>query len=176
MNEFALDMTAIQKRARESFMDGPITGTYGADRERVVEVLNDALATELVCVLRYKAHHYRASGLAAKSIAAEFLAHANEEQEHADRIAERITQLQGDPNFDPAELASRSHSSYDNAKTLKEMLMEDLVAERIAIEIYTEIARWLGDGDSTSRTMIEEILAVEEEHADDLLSLLVSHE
>ncbi len=176
MNEFVLDMAAIQKRARENYQQGPITESYGADRERVIEVLNDALATELVCVLRYKAHYYRASGLAASSIADEFLEHANEELGHADRIAERITQLQGNPNLNPSELSSRAHSTYDDAAAVKDMLLEDLVAERIAIETYTEIARWLGDTDSTTRIMIEEILAVEEEHADDLLSLLVSHQ
>jgi bacterioferritin len=175
MNEFVLDIASIQKRARDNYTQGPITDAYGADVHRVVDVLNEALATELVCVLRYKAHFYRASGLAAKTVAAEFLAHANEEQEHADRIAERITQLQGSPNFNPAELSNRAHSSYDEATTLKDMIMEDLVAERIAVETYTEIARWLGDADSTTRTMIEEILAVEEEHADDLLNLLVAH-
>jgi bacterioferritin len=175
MNEFVLDIASIQKRARENYSQGPITDAYGADVQRVVHVLNEALATELVCVLRYKAHHYRASGLAAKTVAAEFLAHANEEQEHADRIAERITQLQGSPNFSPAELSNRAHSSYDEATSLKDMIMEDLVAERIAVETYTEIARWLGDADSTTRMMIEEILAVEEEHADDLLSLLGAH-
>ncbi len=175
MNDFVLNMSAIQSRARENLDQGPLTEAYGADRERVVEILNDALATELVCVLRYRSHHFLATGLAAKSVAEEFLEHAEEEQEHADRIAARIVQLQGQPNFDPASLVQRSHSQYENGASLVDLLREDLVAERIAIEVYTEIARWLGDADPTTRTLIEQILAVEEEHADDLLSLLGAH-
>ena len=175
MDQFNVDIAAIQKRARQHISEGPITAAYGADRERVVEVLNDALATELVCVLRYRSHHFRASGLAAKSVAAEFLEHAQEEQEHADSIAARIVQLQGEPNFDPAGLAERAHSQYADGDSLVAMLEEDLVAERIAIEIYSGMIRWLGDGDPTTRALIEGILAVEEEHADDLRSLLSSH-
>lgn len=175
MNEFALDISAIQERARKNLDQGPITDAYGADRERVIAVLNEALATELVCVLRYRSHHFRATGLAAKSVAEEFLEHATEEQEHADWIAARIVQLQGEPNFDPAGISDRSHSSYANGESLVELLREDLVAERIAIEVYTAIARWLGDDDFTTRILIEKILAVEEEHADDLLSLLGAH-
>ncbi len=142
MNDFVLNMSAIQSRARENLDQGPLTEAYGADRERVVEILNDALATELVCVLRYRSHHFLATGLAAKSVAEEFLEHAEEEQEHADRIAARIVQLQGQPNFDPASLVQRSHSQYENGASLVDLLREDLVAERIAIEVYTEIARW----------------------------------
>lgn len=175
MNEFVLDIAAVRDRARKNLDQGPITDAYGADRERVVEVLNEALATELVCVLRYRSHHFRATGLAAKSVAEEFLEHAHEEQEHADRIAARIVQLQGEPNFNPAGLTDRSHSSYENGPSLADLLREDLVAERIAIEVYTEIARWLGEDDPTTRVLIEQILAVEEEHADDLLSLLGAH-
>lgn len=175
MNDFALDISDIQARARKNLDQGPLTEAYGADRERVVEVLNDALATEIVCVLRYRSHHFLATGLAAKSVAEEFMEHAEEEQEHADRIAARIVQLQGVPNFDPASLSKRSHSQYENGAALVDLLREDLVAERIAIEVYTEIARWLGDADPTTRTLIEQILAVEEEHADDLLSLLGAH-
>jgi bacterioferritin len=175
MNEFALDISAIQDRARKNLEQGPITDAYGADRERVIAVLNEALATELVCVLRYRSYHFRATGLAAKSVAEEFLEHANEEQQHADWIAARIVQLQGEPNFDPAGIADRSHSSYANGESLVELLREDLVAERIAIEVYTAIARWLGDDDFTTRILIEKILAIEEEHADDLLSLLGAH-
>jgi bacterioferritin len=172
MSDFVLNISAIQDRARKNLDQGPITEAYGADRERVIQVLNDALATELVCVLRYRSHHFRATGLAAKSVAQEFLEHAVEEQEHADRIAARIVQLQGEPNFDPTGLVERAHSQYENGASLVDLLREDLVAERIAIEVYTEIARWLGDADSTTRVLIEQILAVEEEHADDLLSLL----
>ncbi len=175
MNNFVLDISDIQARARKNLEQGPLTDAYGAERERVVEVLNDALATEIVCVLRYRSHHFLATGLAAKSVAEEFLEHAEEEQEHADRIAARIVQLQGEPNFDPATLTQRSHSQYVNGESLVDLLREDLVAERIAIEVYTEIARWLGDADPTTRTLIEQILAVEEEHADDLLSLLGAH-
>jgi bacterioferritin len=175
MNEFIIDISAIQDRARKNLDQGPITDAYGADRERVIAVLNEALATELVCVLRYRTHHFRATGLAAKSVAEEFLEHANEEQQHADWIAARIVQLQGEPNFDPSGIADRSHSSYANGESLVDLLREDLVAERIAIEVYTAIARWLGNDDFTTRILIEKILAVEEEHADDLLSLLGAH-
>lgn len=174
MNAFLIDIAAIQERARANLADGAVTDAYGADRERVVEVLNEALATELVCVLRYRAHYYRASGLAAKSVAQEFDEHANEEEEHAQRIAARITQLHGTANFNPAGLAERSHSDYDSGGTLVEMLEEDLVAERIAIEVYSEIVRWIGDADPTTRMLIQDILAVEEEHADDLLNLLTN--
>lgn len=176
MNDFVMDIAAIQDRARRQVADGPVTDAYGADRARVIQVLNEALATELVCVLRYKAHHYLASGLAATSVAAEFLEHAQQEQEHADAIAARIMQLQGEPNLDPAGLSTRSHSQYGSSSSLREMLTEDLVAERIAIEVYTGIVRWLGDSDPTTRRLMEEILAVEEEHADDLFTLLGVHE
>lgn len=176
VNDFVIDIEAIQKRARANFAEGPITDAYGADQARVVEVLNEALATELVCVLRYRAHYYRAAGLAAKSVAQEFAEHAAEEQGHADRIAARITQLQGHPDFDPRGLSERSHSDYDSGGSLVDMLKEDLVAERIAIEVYSEIVRWLGDADPTTRIMIQDILAVEEEHADDLLNLLGTQE
>lgn len=172
MGEFLTDIETIRKRARENIEQGPITETYEADRERVLEVLNTVLATELVCVLRYKRHYFTASGLNAGPAAAEFLQHATEEQAHADEVAMRIVQLQGSPNFDPEGLATRSHAEYDESELLADMIREDLVAERIAIQSYQEIARWLGDKDPTTRTMVERILAVEEEHADDLLSLL----
>jgi len=151
---------------------GPITDSYGADREQVIDVLNTVLATELVCVLRYKRHYYMASGVHAGPVAAEFLQHANDEQGHADQVAVRITQLQGEPNFDPHGLAERSHAEYAEGETLLDMVKEDLVAERIAISSYQEITRWLGDDDPTTRSLIVSILAVEEEHADDLLSIL----
>lgn len=173
MNEpFLTDIETLRRRARASIEQGPITSAYGADRDRVVEILNGALATELVCVLRYRRHYYTAQGLDAGPVADEFLAHANEEQAHADQIAMRITQLQGEPNFDPEGLALRSHSEYDASLGLLDMVKEDLVAERVAIESYTEIIKWLGDNDPTTRRLMEEILAVEEEHADDLLNFL----
>ena len=134
--------------------------------------MNEALATEIVCVLRYKRHYYMATGINAQSVAQEFLQHATEEQTHADQIAARIVQLGGEPNFSPEGLADRSHSEYVEGETLVDMLREDLVAERVAIESYTEIIRYLGDDDPTSRRMMEGILAMEEEHAEDLATLL----
>jgi bacterioferritin len=172
MGDFLTDVETLRKRAREHIDQGPITSAYGADRDRVIDVLNDALATELVCVLRYKRHYFTATGIEAGPVAVEFLQHANEEMAHADLIAMRITQLQGQPNFDPASLTSRSHSEYDASIGLAEMITEDLVAERVAIASYSDVIRWLGDNDPTTRRMLEGILAVEEEHATDLLSLL----
>jgi bacterioferritin len=170
--EFLTDIKTLRERARQKIEEGPITSSYGADRERVIEVLNEALATEIVCVLRYKRHYYTARGIHSQTVAAEFLQHATEEQGHADQIALRITQLQGNPNFNPEGLTSRSHAEYDDSDTIAEMLKEDLIAERIAIESYSEVIRWLGDNDVTTRRMLETILAVEEEHADDLLNLM----
>ena len=172
MAEFLTDITTLRERARQKIEQGPITEAYGADRERVIEVLNEALATELVCVLRYKRHYFTASGIHSQAAANEFLQHATEEQGHADQIATRIVQLQGSPNFDPDGLTSRSHAEYDASEKLRDMLREDLVAERIAIDSYSEIIQWLGNGDVTTRRMLEDILAVEEEHADDLLNLM----
>ena len=170
--EFQADIERIRQQAREHLEQGPITEAYGADRTRVIDVLNTVLATELVCVLRYKRHYYMASGLNAAPVAAEFLQHANDEQGHADQVAMRITQLDGEPDFSPQGLAERSHADYVAGDTLLEMVREDLVAERIAIGSYQEIVRWLGDDDPTTRNLIESILAVEEEHADDLLSII----
>ena len=172
MADFLTDIETLRARARANIDQGPITNAYGADRERVIEVLNEALATELVCVLRYKRHYFTATGLNAAPVAAEFLQHANEEQVHADQIAVRITQLQGSPNFDPQGLATRSHAEYDDSTALLDMVREDLIAERIAIESYSEIIEWLGANDSTTRRMLEDILSMEEEHANDLLSIL----
>jgi len=169
---FLSDVQAIRKRAREHLDQGAITAGYKADRETVLRVLNEALATEIVCVLRYKRHYYMASGIHAQSVAAEFLAHANEEQAHADQIAQRIVQLGGAPNLSPEGLTSRSHSEYVEGETLVEMLEENLVAERIAIDTYRDIIHYLGNDDPTTRRMIEEILAMEEEHADDIKTLL----
>ena len=174
MSEFLTDVKEIRKRARQEIDKGPVTEGYKADRKRVIAVLNDVLATEIVCVLRYKRHYYMASGINAEPVAQEFLQHANEEQMHADMVAQRITQLQGEPNFNPEGLASRSHSEYVEGNTLVEMIREDLVAERIAIESYSEIIRWLGNDDPTTRGLIEEILKKEEEHADDLSNMLTT--
>ena len=169
---FLSDVQAIRERARQHLDQGAITAGYRADRETVLRVLNEALATEIVCVLRYKRHYYMASGIHAQSVAAEFLTHANEEQVHADQIAQRIVQLGGAPNLSPEGLTSRSHSEYVEGETLVEMLEENLVAERIAIDTYRDIINYLGNDDPTTRRMIEEILAMEEEHADDIKTLL----
>ncbi len=169
---FISDIKNIRKRAREHIERGAVTDGYKADRETVVKILNEALATEIVCVLRYKYHYYMASGINAQSVAAEFLEHANEEQGHADRIAERITQLGGAPNLSPEGLLTRSHSDYVEGDDLVDMIKENLVAERIAIDSYREIVDYLGNADITTRRIMEEILAVEEEHADDMNTLL----
>jgi len=171
-NSFIVDIQEIRRRAREHMEKGAVTEGYKADRETVLRVLNEALATEIVCVLRYKRHYYMAAGIHAQAVAEEFLQHANEEQGHADMIAERITQLNGEPNLNPDSLTSRSHSQYVEGKSLLDMIREDLVAERIAVESYGEIIRYLGNDDSTSRIMMEKILAMEEEHADDMKKLL----
>jgi len=169
---FVSDIKEIRRRARAHIEQGPITASYKADRETVIRLLNEALATELVCVLRYKRHHYMATGIHAQAVADEFAEHAAEEQTHADQIAERITQLGGEPDFNPDGLLGRSHSEYVAGEGLLEMITEDLVAERIAIESYAEMVRYLGDDDPTTRRMLEEILAKEEEHADDLRTLI----
>jgi len=169
---FRIDIEAIRERAREHMSQGAVTDSYRADRTSVVSVLNEALATEIVCVLRYKNHYFMARGIHAHGVAQEFLEHAGEEQGHADTIAERITQLGGIPNMNPVGLATRSHSEYREGMDLEGMLKEDLVAERIAIETYSEIIRWLGDDDPTTRRLMEDILKVEEKHADDLANLL----
>lgn len=169
---FLTDIETLRKRARQHIENGAITPGYGADRDTVVRLLNEALATEIICVLRYKRHFYMASGLNANNAAAEFLEHANDEQLHMDQIAARITQLGGAPNFSPEGLATRSHAEYVEGTTLVEMIEEDLVAERIAIDSYREMIQYLDTKDPTTRRMLEEILATEEEHADDLGSLL----
>ena len=169
---FLSDVKTLRERARQHIERGAITDGYSADRETVIKVLNDALATEIVCVLRYKRHYFMAKGIHAEGVAAEFLQHANEEQGHADQIAARIVQLGGEPDFNPAGLITRSHAEYVEGDTLIDMIKEDLVAERIAIDSYREIIQYLGNDDPTTRRMMEDILAVEEEHADDLVSLL----
>jgi len=169
---FKTDLEAIRRRARDRMEDGAVTGAYKADLKQVIAVLNEVLATEIVGVLRYKNHYYMASGINAQPVADEFLVHANEEQGHADQVAQRIVQLGGVPNLNPDGLHTRSHAQYVEGATLEQMIREDLVAERIAIETYSEIVRWLGDDDVTTRRLIEGLLAVEEEHADDLATML----
>lgn len=169
---FKSDIEAIRRRAREHMTQGAITAGYKADRETVIKILNEVLATELVCVLRYKYHYFMASGIHSKAVAEEFLEHAAEEQRHADMICERITQLEGKPNLNPEGLATRSHAEYVEGESLVEMLQEDLVAERVAIDSYRDIIEYLGNDDITSRRVMEQILAQEEEHAEDLSTLL----
>lgn len=169
---FLTDIKTLRERARQHIENGAVTEGYSADRETVIKLLNEALATEIVCTLRYRRHYYMASGINSESIAAEFLQHANEEQGHADEIAKRIVQLKGEPNFNPEGLLSRSHAEYVEGNTLVEMIKEDLVAERIAIDTYREMISYFGNDDPTSRRMMEGILAVEEEHADDLQNFL----
>jgi len=169
---FLTDIQTLRERARKHIENGAVTAGYTADRETVVKLLNEALATEIVCVLRYKRHYFMASGINAESVAAEFLQHANDEQGHADQIAQRIVQLKGEPNFNPEGLLMRSHAEYVEGTTLIDMIKEDLVAERIAIDSYREMISYFGYDDPTSRRMMEGILAVEEEHADDLQNFL----
>jgi bacterioferritin len=169
---FLSDIQTLRKRAREHIAQGAVTPGYHADRGVVIRLLNEALATEIVCTLRYKRHYFMAKGIHAEGVAAEFLEHATEEQQHADQIAARIVQLGGEPDFSPDGLASRSHAEYVEGGTLEDMIREDLVAERIAIDSYREMVAYLGDADPTTRRLMEEILAKEEEHADDLVTLL----
>ena len=169
---FLTDIKTLRARARKHIEDGAVTQGYQADRATVIKLLNEALATELVCILRYKRHFFMASGINADSVAQEFLQHATEEQGHADLIATRIVQLKGSPDFNPEGLAMRSHAEYVEGDSLTDMIKEDLVAERIAIESYGEMIHYLGDKDPTTRRMLEGILAMEEEHANDLSSLL----
>ncbi len=169
---FLTDVQELRRRARQHIQEGAVTDGYRANRDTVVKILNEALATEIVCVLRYKRHYFMAQGIHADPIAQEFLTHANEEQGHADQIAARIVQLGGSPNFSPEGLLMRSHSEYIEGETLVDMIKEDLIAERIAIDSYTEMIRYVGDDDITTRRILEAILAVEEEHADDLASML----
>ena len=172
MNAFKADIEEIRRRAREKMDEGAVTAYYKADRDKVISVLNEVLATEVVCTLRYKNHYYMAKGIHSEAVAQEFLQHATEEQMHADMVANRIAELGGNPNYSPEGLSLRSHSEYTEGDTLEEMIREDLVAERIAVATYSEIVRWLSHDDPTTRRIIEEILAKEEEHADDLAKLL----
>jgi bacterioferritin len=169
---FLSDIKTLRERARKHIENGAVTEGYSADRDTVVKLLNEALATEIVCVLRYRRHYFMATGINAESVAAEFLQHANEEQGHADEIAQRIVQLGGEPNLNPDGLSSRSHAEYVEGDSLLDMIKEDLVAERIAIDSYREMINYVNTQDPTTRRMLEGILAMEEEHADDLVSLL----
>ena len=169
---FLTDVKRLRERARLHIEEGAVTESYDGDTEIACKILNDALATEIVCVLRYKRHYFMAAGIHSKSVKSEFLEHAAEEQEHADRIAERIVQLGGAPNFSPEGLLSRSHSEYAEGATLTDMIKEDLIAERIAIDSYREIAAYFAAFDTTTQRMLEDIQAKEEEHADDLAELL----
>ena len=166
------DTKTLRKRARQNVEEGAVTTGYAADKDIVIQLLNEALATELVCVLRYKRHYFMAKGIHSESVKPEFLAHAKEEMAHADRIAKRITELGGEPNFSPDGLSERSHAEYMPGDTLVSMIKEDLIAERIAIESYREFVAYLANNDPTTQRMIKEILAMEEEHADDMASLL----
>ena len=166
------DIKTLRQRARRHIEEGAVTEGYAAEREAVIKMLNEALATEIVFVLRYKRHYFMASGIHAASVAAEFLEHANQEMQHADSIAKRIVELGGEPNFSPDGLSGRSHAEYVEGDSLKDMIKEDLIAERVAIESYREMIGYLGDQDPTSQRMLKEILASEEEHAEDLSSLM----
>jgi bacterioferritin len=169
---FLTDIKTLRERARQHIQNGAVTEGYSADRETVIKLMNEALATEIVCVLRYRRHYFMAAGINAEGVAAEFLQHSNEEQGHADQLSQRIVQLKGEPNLNPEGLLTRSHAEYVEGETLTDMIKEDLVAERIAIDSYREMITYFGNDDPTSRRMMEGILAVEEEHADDLVTLL----
>jgi bacterioferritin len=166
------DIQTLRQRARQHVEKGAVTPSYAADRETVLRLLNEALATELVCTLRYRRHYYMADGVQAEAVKQEFLAHAEEEQQHADQLARRIVELDGMPNFDPHGLAERSHAEYVECSSLDEMIRENLVAERVAIESYNEMISYLGHDDPTTKRLLESILAKEEEHAEDLSSML----
>jgi len=173
---FISDVKTLRERARKNIADGAVTSTYKGDPKHTVEILQSVLATEIVCILRYTMHSIAAQGISSEGVKAEFAQHAKEEQEHMTAVAERITQLGGSPNFDPEGLASRSASQYSTGPTLVDMIKENLIAERIAVEHYQELIRYFGDDDPTTRRMLEWILSVEEEHADDMHDLLVAHE
>jgi len=172
-NSFLSDIEELRRRARQDMDRGAITSSYALDLQQAVDILNKVLASEIVCVLRYKRHFYMAQGLHAEPIAQEFLQHANDEALHADQIALRITQLGGAPDFNPEGMLQRSVAEYNEGESLIEMIQEDLVAERVVVQWYAEIARWFGDQDFTTKRLMEELLAKEEEHADDLADLLV---
>jgi len=166
------DVSTLRANARKNIEDGAITSTYSADKEVVIKLLNEALATEWVCVLRYYRHYFMASGMLADAVKAEFLEHAQQEQEHANKIAERIVQLGGEPDLNPDTLTKRAHAEYKEGQNLREMVTEDLIAERIAIDSYREMIGYIGDKDTTTKRILESILAQEEEHADEFSDLL----
>jgi bacterioferritin len=166
------DVETIRRNARKGIEEGAVTPSYSADREQVIKLLNEAIATEIICTLRYRHDYYVARGIKAKVVAEELLEHARQEQEHADSIAERIVQLGGEPDLDPATLKARAHAEYRPSTSVADMLRENLIAERIAIDSYRAIINYIGDEDTTTKRMLEAILAVEEEHADDLSDLL----
>ena len=174
VKSFLSDIQELRRRARKHIEDGAVTEGYQGDRETIVKILNEGLATELICVLRYKRHYFMAQGIHAEPVKQEFLQHAADEQAHADQISARIVQLGGEPNFNPEGLSTRSHSEYKEGASLVDMVKEDLVAERIAVDSYAEMIRYIGDKDPTTRRMLEGILAMEEEHADDLSSILAT--
>ncbi len=167
------DVATLRARAKSHLEEGAVTSGYGGDAKAAIAVLNQALSTEVVCMLRYRHHHFMATGVAARSVAAEFLGHSNEEQGHADQLAARIVQLGGSPELDPDGLSARSHAEYVAGISLKDMIKQNLIAERIAIDSYREMIAYFSPFDSTTRLMLEEILANEEEHAEDLVSLLI---
>jgi len=169
------DVPTLRANARENIEQGAITTSYSADRLEVIKLLNEALATELTCALRYRCHHFMARGINSRSIAAEFLAHSNEELAHADKIAARIVQLGGEPDFTPDSLTSRSHAEFTGSGPLGKMIKDNLIAERVAIDSYREMIQYIGDRDSTTSQMLKDILAVEEEHADELADLMQGH-
>lgn len=173
-SSFLTDVQELRRRAKEHMEKGAVTESYRGEPQKIIELLNVALATEIVCVLRYKRHYYMAKGIHAESVKSEFLEHAQEEQQHADEIAERITQLGGEPDFNPHGLADRSHSEYKEGETLLDMVKEDLIAERVAIDSYSEMIQYIGDKDPTTRRVLEGILAKEEEHADDMSNVLAT--
>lgn len=169
------DRRTLRANARRSIEDGAITPSYAADRKMVIKLLNDALATEWVCVLRYYRHYHMAKGMLADAVKAEFLEHAQQEQAHAGMLAERIVQLGGEPDFNPDTLTARAHAEYKEGGNLRDMVRENLIAERIAIDSYRQMIDYIGEQDSTTRRLLEEILAVEEEHADDMSDFLAKH-
>lgn len=173
---FLTDVKTLRERARKNIGEGAVTSTYQGDVKKTIEILQTVLATEIVCVLRYTMHAVAASGISSEGVKAEFAEHAKEEAQHANQVAERINQLGGKPDFNPTGLASRAASEYGTADNLVEMIKENLIAERIAIEHYQELIRYFGDEDPGTRTMLEGILVVEEEHANDMHDLLVAHE
>lgn len=174
--EFVAEIEAIRKSARKKMEQGAITDHYAGDLQTIISLLNDAVATEIICTLRYKSHYFKASALGASVAAAEFLEHSNQEREHADSLADRIVQLGGEPNLNPKNLTERSHADYIECDNIKDMIIENLVAERIAIDTYREMIKYIGNDDPTTRRLLEDILAVEEEHADDLLDLKAEYQ